>query len=135
MDSGLYPLGRKRVFAWSHPDGQVTIGNYDWTASRNDVLRDVPEMYSEMYPVIYPVIYPRGSSGSSRSRCATRAWSGSVDGPVQETHLSCWSTFAQCRAPMSGSWRPGCPTATSRGALCSASTKSATSLTSTGMPS
>ena len=44
MDSGPYPLGRLRVFAWTLPDcpdeGRVTTTYYDWNAA--NVHADVP---------------------------------------------------------------------------------------------
>ena len=44
MDSGPYPMGRMRVFAWESPEGQVSCGTYDWSAnwSADKTRRTIP---------------------------------------------------------------------------------------------
>ena len=37
MDSGPYPYGRRRVFAWSQPEGRVNVAYYEWNSKNGDV--------------------------------------------------------------------------------------------------
>jgi hypothetical protein len=82
MDSGIYPMGRLRVFAWETPEGKVSAGYFDWTKDASTQSLAVPEGF-----VGIESVQMRGDMGMVR----IRRWSGreTCESLVDVRQLAC----------------------------------------------